>query len=81
MSGYDAKFSFFQDRERLCEGQFDSVVAGSPVEVQKDCVYGQAEYCDISGKAVVRYFRQRISVADQINPLPKKVEIKYICSS
>ena len=66
-------------RERACEGQLDAFEARSTPEVKRDCFYGQADYhCEMKAQAVMKYFRQRIWVGDGLNPVAKRVEIRYI---
>ncbi len=83
MNGYDAKYSLLTDSVSSCEGQFDALESRSPEEVQRSCEFGKVggEYCVITAEAVRGYFRQRILLREGLNPVPKRIEIRFICSS
>ncbi len=83
LNGYDAKYSLLTDSVRSCEGQFDVVESRSPEEVLRSCGFGKVggEYCMINAETVRGYFRQRILLGEGLNPVPKRIEIRFICSS
>lgn len=87
LSGYDAKFSLNTDTLRSCDGPIDLSIAKSPDSLPNACVSSEtsnSHSCLLDASLLSQYFKRQVGNGlepNLYNSLPKRIEIRYICSS
>lgn len=87
LSGYDAKFSLNTDTLRSCDGPIDLSIAKSPDSLPNACASSEtsnSQSCLLDASLLSQYFKREVGNGldpNLYNSLPKRIEIRYICSS